>query len=103
MAGLDQRTHARVLSTRRSACGVPHQINRPSSMTPMRSPSAIASAMSCVTRITHLRDARLDAAELLLQLPARDRIERAERFVHQQHRRIGGERARHADALTLTA
>ena len=39
----------------------------------------------------------------LLQLAARDRIERAERLVHQQHRRIGGQRARDADALTLSA
>ena len=50
-----------------------------------------------------MRDARLDAAELLLQLAARDRIERAERLVHQQHRRIGGQRAGHADALPLSA
>ena len=34
---------------------------------------------------------------------ARDRIERAERLVHQHDRRIGGERARHADALLLPA
>ena len=74
-----------------------------SSSTPMRSPSASASAMSCVTRITRLAHARLDAAELLLQLAARDRIERAERFVHQQHRRIGGQRPRDADALPLSA
>ena len=50
-----------------------------------------------------LGETRLDAAELLLQLPAGDRIESAERFVHQQHRRVGGERAGDADALTLTA
>ena len=38
-----------------------------------------------------------------MQLAARDGIERAERLVHQQDRRIGGERARHANALALTA
>ena len=38
-----------------------------------------------------------------VQLGARDRIERAERLVHQQHRRIDGERARDADALPLAA
>ena len=38
-----------------------------------------------------------------VQFNARDRIERAERLVHQQHRRIGGERARDADALPLSA
>ena len=73
-------------------------------MTPMRSASAIASAMSCVTRMTHLRAARAwMRAELPLQLAPRDRIERAERLVHQQHRRIDRERTRHADALPLAA
>ena len=43
------------------------------------------------------------AAELAMQLGSRDRIERAERLVHQQHRRIGRERARQADALPLPA
>ena len=52
---------------------------------------------------TVLRSARLDAAELAVQLRAGDRIERAERLVHQQDRRVGGQRARHADALPLTA
>src|SRR5207248_354049 len=33
--------------------------------------------------------ARLDAPELAMQLGARERVERAERFVHQQNRRIG--------------
>ena len=50
-----------------------------------------------------LADLRLDAPELAVQLGARDGIERAERLVHQQDRRIGGERARDADALALAA
>ena len=50
-----------------------------------------------------LADRRLDAPELAVQLAARDGIERAERLVHQQNRRIGRERARHADALALAA
>ena len=45
----------------------------------------------------------LDAAELAVQLGARQRIERAERLVHQQDRWIDGERPRHADALALAA
>ena len=49
------------------------------------------------------RQLRLQRAELAVQFDARDRIERAERLVHQEHRRIGGERARQADALPLTA
>ena len=44
---------------------------------------------------------RLHAEELVLQPGARDRVDRAERLVHQQHRWIRGERARHADALAL--
>ena len=45
----------------------------------------------------------LDAAELAVNLRARDRIERAKRLVHQQDWRIGGERAGDAHALTLPA
>ena len=50
-----------------------------------------------------LADPLLNAAELALQLGPRDRVERAERFVHQQHRRIGRERPRDADPLPLPA
>ena len=35
----------------------------------------------------------LEVQQLLLQTQPHDRIDRAERLVHQQHRRIGGERA----------
>ena len=38
-----------------------------------------------------------------MQFDARDRIERAKRFVHQEHRRIRRERARKPDALPLTS
>ena len=51
-------------------------------------------------RLAHLA---LDADELLLEPHARDRIERAERLVHQHHGRVGGEGAREADALALAA
>ena len=37
--------------------------------------------------------------ELILQLPADQRIKRGERLVHQQHLRIGGERARQSNTL----
>ena len=66
-------------------------------------PAPTPRAMSCVTMTIVLRTCRLDAAELAVQLAAGDRIERAERLVHQQNRRIGRERARHADALALAA
>jgi len=42
-----------------------------------------------------------DAQKFRLQVGPSDRIECAERLVHQHHRRIGGERARHAYALLL--
>ena len=45
----------------------------------------------------------LQRGELALQLGAHDRVDGAERLVHQQHRRVGGERAGDADALLLAA
>ena len=45
----------------------------------------------------------LDRPELGAQLRARDRIERAEGLVHQQHRRVRGQRARDANTLPLAA
>ena len=45
----------------------------------------------------------LEAQELVLEAHAGDRIDRAERLVHEQHRRIGGERAGDTDPLALTA
>ena len=50
-----------------------------------------------------VRSCCLSARELAAHFRARDRIERAERFVHQQNRRIDGERACQADALPLPA
>ena len=45
----------------------------------------------------------LQLEELVLQALARDRIDRPERLVHQQHRRIAAESPGHADPLALTA
>ncbi|CAK8736622.1 hypothetical protein SODG_000335 [Sodalis praecaptivus] len=45
----------------------------------------------------------MDAGNFPLQGAAGHRIERAERLVHQQHLRVGGQRARHADPLLLAA
>ena len=50
--------------------------------------------------LVHLR---LESSEFVLQLGAHDGVDRAERLVHQEHRRVGGERAGHADALLLAA
>ena len=51
-------------------------------------------------RLAHLA---LQAQELVLQAHARHRVDGAERLVHQEHGRIGGERARDADPLALPA
>ena len=85
----------------RTAAGVSHATICPSLKTAMRSASANASAMSCVTSTTVAPQRRLQPLEFGVQLGLRDRIERAERLVHQQQLRIGRQRARQADALTL--
>ena len=43
------------------------------------------------------------AQELALEARPHDRVDGAERLVHEQHRRVGGKRPRHADALPLPA
>jgi hypothetical protein len=50
-----------------------------------------------------LAEVLLQAQELLVQPLADDRVDGAERLVHQHDRRVGGERAGHADALLLAA
>jgi hypothetical protein len=45
----------------------------------------------------------LEAEQLVLELGPDDGVDRAERLVHQQHRRIGGERTCDTDALLLAA
>ena len=51
----------------------------------------------------HLRRAPPDVEDQLLRLLARQRVERAERLVHQQRLGVGGERAGDADALLHAA
>ena len=72
-------------------------------MTAIRSPSRTASSMSWVTNTIVLRTLGLQPQELRLQPVADDRVDGAERLVHQQHRRVGGQRPGHADALPLAA
>ena len=59
--------------------------------------------MSWVTKIDRLAHLLVQAQELGLEAVARDRVERAERLVHQHQRRVDGERAGEADALALPA
>ena len=63
----------------------------------MRSPIFTASSMSWVTNTTVLLDVSLQPQELVLEAGARHGVDRAERLVHEQHRRIGGERTGDAD------
>ena len=51
-------------------------------------------------RLVHLL---LQGEQLVLESGPHDRVDRAERLVHQQHRRVGGEGAGHADPLLLAA
>ena len=51
-------------------------------------------------RLAHLV---LDADELVLQALAGDRVDRSERFVHEQDGWVGGERPGHSHALLLAA
>src|SRR5262245_2368485 len=50
-----------------------------------------------------LANLRLNAMELAVHLGPRQRVERAERLVHQQNRRVDGQSARNAYALSLSA
>ena len=50
-----------------------------------------------------LADLAVQAQEVVLQALARDRVDRAERLVHQHQRRVGRHRPRDADALLLAA
>ena len=68
-----------------------------------RSDSSTASSTSCVTITTVLRVPRDDFQQLVLQIGARQRIERAEGLVHQQHLGLHRERAGDADALLHAA
>ena len=56
-----------------------------------------------MTNTIVLRTAACTRRNSVLQPPAGDRVDRRERLVHEQHRRVGGERARDADALALPA
>ena len=58
--------------------------------------------MSWVTSTTVFCTRCLDAPELAVHLAPGDRVERAERFVHQENRRIGGEGPGHTHSLTLS-
>ena len=74
-------------------------------ITAMRSPSRIASSIEWVMNTMVLRSSGPlhQLQQLLLQNFAGLRVERGERLVHQQDRRVDGERADEADALLHAA
>ena len=72
-------------------------------MTPIRWASAVASSNACVTSSVGSSKLGEDVAELVADLAAGDRVERAERLVEQQHARVAGERAGERDPLALAA
>ena len=71
--------------------------------TATRSPSLTASSMSWVTNTIVLRSSACSRRSSSCRLRAHDRVDGAERLVHQQHRRVGGQRAGDADPLLLAA
>ena len=75
----------------------------PSASRAMWSPNSSASRTSWVTNSDGFPEIAGQRAKFTANLVPRYRIERAERFVEQEHRRIGGQRPRHAYALALPA
>ena len=75
----------------------------PAVITTTRSASSVASSTECVTKIDRHAGARPDLQQLVLQLLARERVERAERLVHQQDVGLVREHARDRDALLHAA
>ncbi len=90
-------------SDRASDSGAPQATSRPSCSTATRCGEGERFGEVVGDQQHRARHRGLQRLELAMQLRARDRIERAERLVHQQHRRIGGERPRQPDALPLPA
>ena len=67
------------------------------------SASFTASSMSWVTMHDRLAHGRLEGEQVVLQPRPHDRVDGAVRLVHQQDRRVGGERPGHAGTLLLAA
>ena len=83
--------------------GVPVWRSRPSTRTPTRSASAAASSKSCVTRSVGSASVAEQPRSSARTAASRVRVERGERLVEQQHRRVARERAGERDPLPLAA
>ena len=99
--GARARRHRR--SSRTSSGGRATRARGPRRRRPRDRRCASPRRRSWVTKSAVRRWRCWSAAELALQLGARHRIEGAEGLVEQHERRVGRERARHADALALSA
>ena len=75
----------------------------PTRSTATWSPSLTASSMSWVTKTMVLPSSPCRRRNSSCSWAAHDRVDRAERLVHQHHRRVGGQRPGDADPLLLAA
>ena len=91
------------LASASKASGVPCRTMRPSRKIAILSAIFTASSMSWLTKMIVFLRRDCIARNSSCSASRDKRIERAERLVHQQDRRIGGERAGNADALRLPA
>ena len=98
------RTKPALRARRGSRAGVPLLDARGrASITATSSARRSASGTSWVTSTTVLPSRACSSRNSSCSAPARQRVEGAERLVHQQQRRIGGQGARQAHALALAA
>src|SRR2546426_10885929 len=87
----------------------PELVRRPEEHDPalLQQPDRAAEQQPLAHVVRHeddrLAETPLQREELALQLDARDEIERPERLIEQEERRIGGPRPRDADPLALPA
>src|SRR2546428_592648 len=87
----------------------PELVRRPEEHDPalLQQPDRAAEQQPLAHVVRHeddrLAETPLQREELALQLDARDGIERPERLIEQEERRIGGQRPRDADPLALPA
>ena len=104
--------HPRSCAMYAAATGSVAFINSFGEYSPTSAPASISADIACpaaalrhVVRHDHDRFPQppLEILKFACISAARQRIERAERLVHQQNRRIGGQRSRHAHALPLAS
>ena len=86
-----------------TSSGVPICTIAPSRRIMIRSPSLRASARSWVMKTIVLLELVVEPDHLVLHVPADQRVQRRERLVEEQQRRVAGERAGQADPLLHAA